>query len=466
MKKPRALLMVDQATRDSLGQLLLAHYLRRKGVTPLLCNQATLVSTFEHYRPEVAFVSWTTDANLGQYFRSIRHRTRLVLVDQEGGRMGEAAFKRSIVRHDGAKAGLARSAARVIAWGSSQAQWLRELDVTSPDRIVVTGCPRLDPYLVAPATAKSRQYIGVTLRGDPITAMPFRFMETVFNALLVDPRDGLTPSLPLRAEYEDWVWQIVAVTRHMFKLIMALSNATDTSIVVRPGPWEQEGVYDYLPRRFPRVSIEPRMLQHEYVSGAYVTLDASSSLGLEALLAGTPVISINSLIPRLEEHVGGTDGARFNAPYRTFYWQPKSVDDAVELVLQAQRGDLGLTPDPEGVKRYLSDCHSWPAHRPASFNIGDVLLELIDAPQQIPRDADARNPVSSLKQAVYRIPGMPPVVAAAHLTRLWGLSGDRQLHRRYHYFHRLYRHHAEVRRIFEALWMTYERGASSGIPTC
>lgn len=459
MSRSSVLILIDSATRDAVSQLLVAHYLTRKGVQVRLCNQLTWISMCERYRPQAFYTSWFNSEPLWAYLRKIQHQTRLLLVDQEGGRMGEEAFKRTMRDHNGAKLHVAKTATRVIAWGRIQAQWLQELNCIEPERIVVSGCPRLDPYLLGPARLGTRQkFFGVTLRTDRLTSKPKQIMESIYESLFVDPEQGLTPGLPLWAQYEDWLWQATAVVRHMLKIVVEVTRRTDAPVVLRPGPWEQAGAYQFLRRQLPQVSVEPMMLQHEYVRNAFVTLDASSALGLESILAGTPVISVNALVPRLDDHVGGPGGTRLNAPYRQFYWHPSTVEEAVDRILQAERGELPLTPSPDGLGSYFRDYVDWPTSRPASFRIGDLILEMLDQPAREPCAdplvvTDGR---LGRRAWLHRLPGWSEVHQVRSFWQYIVRSPDRQLFQRYHYFPWSYPHHETIRRLFKALWQCYE----------
>lgn len=463
MRKKRVLIMIDSATRDGLSQLLVAHYLKQKGVKVLLCSQITLVGMCERYRPDVLFVSWTSSKSVGAYLLSIRHKTRIVLVDQEGGRMGEEAFKRNMLAQNRVRVDIAHAATRIIAWGPLQAEWLKELNCIAKERIVVTGCPRFDPYLIPEEAPKvTEKYVGVTMRADLLTSLPLKLMERIFDSLFIDPKDGLTPGLPLRAHYEDWLWQHVAVARHQFKIILELSKRTNVPVVMRPAPWEQRHVYDFMTRHLRHVLIRGAELQHQYVKNAFVTIDASSALGLESLLVGIPVISVNALVPRLEEHVGGEGGTRFNAPYRRFYWHPKTVEEAVEYVLKAEKGELAFTPSPDSLKQYFNGYLGWPGSRPASFNIGDVLLELLDLPASShldPCDVGPTDTITKLKRSVYRFPGSAHLAKVIYLMKHLVFSAEREFFKRYAYFDWLYPHHHEISKIFTSLWKMYEEPA-------
>jgi surface carbohydrate biosynthesis protein len=453
LAKKRVLIIIDQATRDGLSQLLTARYLEKKGVEVIIANQGTLRAKIEAFKPQVLYLSWWTNPGWENFIRAMRHRTRIVLIDQEGGRMGEASFRRSVLRHNAIKLIYAQSATRVVAWGTSQRKWLVDLGV-DPKKIVVTGCARLDPYLLP--SEEKRRYFGVTLRADPLTSGIEFIMENMHHTMFRNPEDGLAPSQPMWAEYEDWMWTILATTRHMFKAIIELRKKTKTQVVVRPGPWERWKMYQFLEKKYENVQINPWMMQHRYVQGSHATIDASSAMGLESLLAGTPVISTTSLIPRIEEHAGGADGARLNAPYRNFYWQPKSIEELVDLALKAEKGQLRATADATGMEEYLRDCHGWPTPKPASFRVGDLLLEMLDSTEPfLPRDKAAES--FSFKNVLYRnVPGLHNVPEAKMRWNLLTANDfDRQHLERYHYLDSRYPHHPEVARVFEGLWARY-----------
>ena len=110
-----------QATRDAVSQLLIAHYLRWRGARVHLCNQGTIRAAFHRHRPDVTFASWLVGGPVMEFLRSVAGTTRLVLVDQEGGRIGATPFKRAYLRFGGMKADIAKGCARVLTWGTSQA---------------------------------------------------------------------------------------------------------------------------------------------------------------------------------------------------------------------------------------------------------------------------------------------------------------------------------------------------------
>lgn len=485
--KKRVMIMIDQATRDAFSQLLIAKYLARKGACVRICNQHTMIGMFERFRPHVTYVSWLTSGPLMDFLIRNHHRTHIALNDQEGGRMGEMPFKRSfLLLNDGVKAAVGGVCAKIFVWGNAQARWLLEMGIV-PEKIAVTGSPRFDPYLICGSTPQ-KKYLGVTLRGDLVTALPLKFMENVFHFATFDSRHGIGIAYPLRAQFEDKMWHIVAATRYLFKTATEFSKQSPARIVFRPGPWEQYRRYAFLPERIPSASIEPHTLQHEYVRNAFALLDESSSMGLEGLLAGVPVISMQALIPRLEEHIAGEGGGLFTAPYMECYWRPKTVEEAVELLLKAEQGKLVPSPCPDRLQQYFREYHGWPRTRPSSFQIGDGILELLDLAEE-DGETPAQNTVDlglekepwsapsaeafsdgkiisgtpdyhglgrMLKKCFFRyVPGAVNIHKAKSLCQDL-LSPDRELWVRYHYYDWLYRHHNAVDSMFESLWEAYE----------
>jgi surface carbohydrate biosynthesis protein len=456
VKNRRVLVMIDQASRDAFVQLLVVKYLRWRGVDVVVANQGTLIPLCEWHRPHVVLSAWHMGGVLMDYLSGIHRQTHVVLMDQEGGKLGEVNFKRSFDREHGGKRGIGARCARVLSWGAAQAQWLAELGIVDRSRIVTTGSPRLDPYLV-PAAANGRRHLGVTLRGDIVTAEPTKLMEKLYRRLSVESLGGLSVGYPTWAQQEDRLWHIFASTRYMFKIAHEVSRRTQAPIVMRPGPWEREDMYGFLPSRIPTVTVAPDQSQPTYIRNAFAVVDESTSLSLEAYVAGRPTITTQALIPRLEEHTGGegAEGTLFNAPYTQAYWRPKSVEEAVDLILQAEKGTLAPGPAAGAIDGYLRDCHGWPRTRPSSFQTADALLEMLDVPAgsragEAPAE-DAPEVLSSLKRRLYRhVPGaaqLPKAQLYARTVR----GRERELFRRYYYFPSLYPHAAEVSHTFQAL---------------
>ncbi len=460
LSKKRVLVLIDQVTRDAFGQLLVAHYLRSKGAKVYLANQGTFISACDRYRPDVVFASWLYTGVLMEHLERIRFRTQIVLIDQEAAKIGEKPFKRSFRNFDGAKAKWGRLAKRICVWGALQARWLLELGVAKEEQLVVTGSAKLDPYLFPRESPPgSDGHIGFTFRYDSLTSSPMAIMEGLFDfSMESQPR----PGYPLGTQHEDRIWHVVASARHMFKLIAAASKKFDKKIVVRPGPWERSSAYQFLSCRIPQVAIEPWEVQHEYIRNAHVVVDESSSLGVEALVAGVPVISIQRLIPRIEDHIAGEGGGLYHAPYMRYYWKPTTIEEAVEWIEKALCGGLAATPCGDGLDDYLRDIHSWPRTRPAAFEIGDVILELLDVPMDADREDEPPPETANIgwKRWVCRhVPGTADLAKArAFLATL--CSHDREHLKRYHYFRWLYPHHQRVAETFAALQKRYDRAVS------
>lgn len=458
MRKGKFLIMIDQATRDAVGQLLTGLTLQRQGHRVAYCNQMTLKALCERFQPNVLYSSWCSGGEMDAWFQNIRPRTRIALVDQEGRRSGETSFKRALRLNDNAQIRTAGLADKIVAWEGTQGRWIADEGIPK-DRIAVVGSARLDPYLAFENGQRKRpNYLGITLRADSLTSDPLNILRNIYGYRAVNPGEGIRPALPVNAQYEDWIWEGMAITRVMLRVITEIRRSSKIPMLVRPGPWERYRMYDFLPKEIPDLKVAPFMLQHEYLRECFATIDCYSTLGIESLLAGTPVISIVHLVPRLEQHVGGAEGTRFNAPYRSFFWQPKDLAELIELVLKAQRGELPVSPDLNAFKQYMRDSYSWPGDRPASFKTAELLISLLDTP---PRTATAGKGLSResgielFKRFFYRyVPGSAWVPTSKLLWRyFFGLNRDSI--RRYHYLGAFYPHHKAVRRLFETLWQQY-----------
>ena len=278
-------------------------------------------------------------------------------------------------------------------------------------------------------------------------------LRNIYGYRDVDPSEGIRPALPVGAQYEDWMWEVMATTRVMFRAIGEVRKRSQVSMLVRPGPWERHGSYDFLVEEIGNLRVVPFMLQHEYLRNWFATIDCYSTLGIESLLAGTPVISIVQLVARLEQHVGGVEGTRFDAPYRRYFWQPKDFAELVELVQRAERGELPVSPDPDGFRTFMRESYGWPGVRPASFETGDLLLRTLDSPRReiVATVAKSGGMRESIKLGIYRyVPGSTCVPTARVLCGYY-FGVNRESMRRYHYLESFYPHHSSVRRLFAGL---------------
>ena len=150
----------------------------------------------------------------------------------------------------------------------------------------------------------------------------------------------------------------------------------------------------------------------------------------------------------------------FEAPYTRYYWKPKSIDEAVQYILKAEKGELPVTPDPEGLKEYLHSAYTWPRSRPSSFVIGDAILNLLDMPTNGDGKPEPlkRDGYRTFKNMFYRyVPGSISFMTIRFFARIL-ISPDRHHLGRYHYFSWLYPHRRDARELFTRL---QERESSS-----
>lgn len=443
----RVAVLIDQLTRDAFSQLLVIERLRAAGVDVVVGNQGTMVSVCERTRPAVIFGSLQATGALMDYLGAKSRQCHVVLVDQEGNKPGEDTFKRAYT--NSRRMEFTRFATRIFCWGSLQARWMRELGVPA-EKLVVTGNPRLDPYMVPELIARRREkYVGLTFRYDLVTGDPYSLMRTVH---IYAQNKGTRVGYPPWASIEDHIWHKVASARHMLMALDRLAGDPAPPLVVRPGPWESPTAYSFIHEYYPRVSIEPHALQHEYITNASVVLDDCSTLGIEALALGVPVVSLQKAIPRLEAHIGGDGKGLYDAPYLRFFWQPRTVDEAVELVRRAHRGELPLCPEP-GATEYLRDIYDWPRRRPAAFDMADSILDVLGMapPEDDGRGLGPLEIAPEWKLKAYRfIPG----AVSLHALKMFidsRCAKNRELQRRYHYFPWAYPHHRRVDELYRAL---------------
>lgn len=438
----RVAVLIDQLTRDAFSQLLVITRLRRAGVSVAVGNQATFRTVCERTSPHVIFGSLQATGDLMDYLVQASRRTHVVMVDQEGNKPGEETFKRAYT--NSRRMAYATAATRIFCWGPLQKRWMQELGVDET-KIAVTGNPRLDPYL--DIRRPDRRRVSLTFRFDLVTGMPFLIMQSVHVYAL---NKGTRVGYPPWSSIEDQVWHKLAVARHMYMALERLAADPDIPIVVRPGPWEAPQVYQFMREAYPRVAVDPLSPQHDYVSGASVILDDCSTLGIEALATGVPVVSIQKAIPRLEDHIGGPGRGLFDAPYLAFYHQPKTVDEAAELVRRGHRGQLAASAAP-GAEAYLKDVYDWPRRTPASFAMADEILKLLDVPAPKTGDADLSSEDRSWKRwAARHVPGAPALHGLRHYAECLS-SPDRDHLLRYHYFSWAYPHHGRVAELYARL---------------
>jgi len=156
---------------------------------------------------------------------------------------------------------------RIAAWGEASARWLRERGV-APEKIVVTGAPRLDA--IFRGTRRSREVLAAGLGADPgrrwvvLATNPISFERNA--ALLATARKGVI----------DW--------------------GEPAILLVKLHPSENPAPYRSAIEGNPDVVVVPhgKVDLYDLLAAADAVLTFHSSVGLEAMAFDRPVVSLEA----------------------------------------------------------------------------------------------------------------------------------------------------------------------------
>ena len=122
-----------------------------------------------------------------------------------------------------------------------------------------------------------------------------------------------------------------------------------------------------------RVSIDRSVDMAEWLDGLPVFVSSFSTMTVDAMIRRKPSISLENLVP-----FENIDLPSYKQPLRTdFVWKPGSVSEAVDLVKQAFRDELPVSPDEEKLSAFVRDNFNWPRQHPAYVIIADEIAKIV-----------------------------------------------------------------------------------------
>lgn len=380
------LLLVDNRTRDAHGILLVYYWLKHMGCSTVLCNKRNWKAKWRALKPSVVALSYTDGAGMEELLSQVAKISKVALIPQEG-----AIPDRDFVvteEYTGIKAGggaFTKGLSKVFLWGQQTADWLLEEEVFTQEQVVISGTPRLDSYIALLTDSGELQDSRSVARRNGVSvgfATGFEKLNIYHN------KNNILQEIDLRRHVqhglyydddkniEDYMWFQVARIR-VFLDIIEKCFAFDKKVDVRPRPNESTEGYHFLKSKYKALRVGNRQLVWEWLTGLNSVITFESTIGLEALMLGIPVISPMKLLgPRLHEHM--TLPLFVKPSFLQFYWQPETLSDTLQMVQQAEEGSLAPSPDPEGLRRYLKEYYDWPRMEPSSLTIAKELASLAD----------------------------------------------------------------------------------------
>ncbi len=375
----RVLILADNAKRDLLAMRLLERAFAREGVETALYTLHTIALGFRKFRPHAVI---TSRANL-EFARRASSCCRVYVVPSEGAYMTVETMLSVFLGRSYFKLDSVEWVRRCYLWSDYVRDALRETGMFRADQLSVVGSPRLDVYrrYQRPERPRGRLTLGVAFSAKSTSAYygSPHYAEAYFNF----HADESFPVTAKGRHIEDISWRDHAILRLSMRYLKRFLETTDGTIVFRPSPFEDVSEYLFLEHRYPgRVRVlRENIPLSDFLSEIDVLLTCWSTTGLEALIAGVPVVSIagtmdqEHLFRHIDKHASGFD------TFVPFYHLPPSEDALFDLLQQARQQTLPVSPKSSAeVKQLLHRLYNWPYEQSAASRIAaDIALDSRDA---------------------------------------------------------------------------------------
>ncbi|MBF0106850.1 MAG: hypothetical protein HQM16_16175 [Deltaproteobacteria bacterium] len=380
MPQFRVLLFIDQSKRDLLGMRMLEIALQKKGVKTMRCSHANWRPAFRRFKPH-AFVSSRGDHRGAQTAAKCCY---VYVVPGEGNALTKETVLTIFMGRSFFSVKDTGWIKRSYPWNQGTHDLLLEHQFRQ-DQVKVVGNMRLDIYRY-PAYIKPK---GLKRKGDFTLGVAFSAKSTstysgpnhfALSYFKLHP-DLNFPMVQKGRHHEDMVWRDCGILRRMMRYIKRYLDTMPGKVLLRPSPLEDPREYKFLEKLYPgRIQVLPRQEFADWVSSVDAVLTCWSTAGVECLLYGVPVISIwgtfdkEHLFNHINPQASGFDS------YIRYYHAPQSEDELFDVLAQAQRYELPLSPMPQAaVAQMLKEIYNWPYPVDASETIADDIFKDLSA---------------------------------------------------------------------------------------
>ena len=362
----RICLVVDNPARDLEGLVLTAWHLARRGADPVLVPMYEQGFEVLGIGPDVVAVNYARTTNRFLLEAYAAAGIRISVLDTEGGVVDSLEdYATSLSRN-----GTAPYVDQVLAWGPLQYAAFRAYSGLEPDKIVLTGCPRMD--FCRPPWRNALP--------DPTGPRPIILINTNFS--LVNPRFNRSIerelAVTLEAGFSGWsdryIAELAAETQAAFLRMIETAREVaqrlpQLSFVLRPHPFEDVAPYEAALANVPNLRVR--------LEGSVMTWLARSSAMLH-LNCGTAVEAGLMEVPALSLEWFNTPALIQNAPLpREISERVNSMAQLIEILSRAEAGKLWALQgrDPRVMHKRI---HEWFHNEDgrAAERAADALLSL------------------------------------------------------------------------------------------
>jgi len=327
----RVLLFVTLRRRDLLPMDRLASRLEASGCEVRLSGISDFLFAVLSFRPHV-IVFGRCDHDFAHWLRAITDCVVFSLNTEQGGHSEEAVLNQFVWgQADSGPPALEAVDCHLLVDETTKAYLASHID---PKKLLVVGYTRL----IEPEPASSPKPVSGSLVVGFAAGEAPRSLKRLYEHFNIGlDRTDADPNHEqghLAYNVLEWMWinRLVERMKERYKCVVRIRQADTNFLLSDTGV-----VIDH--------SDDPRA----FFEAVDVVVYGRSTIGVEALMAGVPALSISRLVEPLVES--------YRAPhisYVSLSWQPTSTAQLLELIDRRGRSELSLTPDDHAYLEFVT----------------------------------------------------------------------------------------------------------------
>jgi len=372
-------ILVDNKYRDLYPAILLKLYIKNNTnkVRVILANKKNQHALYKAFCPEIVVLPHCF-GYMNYHINYMKKRSVITVMPTAGSNISEMyVLQRYVQNTDEQNFKVIK---RIFLWGEKVKDIFLRTGKYNESQLLVTGTPRLDIFRIIGQNKKELgKYIGF---GPSI-----RHLTSIFDSNLITLINNYsrvynkeTKSILWKkgGQYADWIWYETAFLEALTAIIKNISELGNSiKMVIRPHPFESEKIYrDWVDSKKYSVDVIKNEPLWNFYSRLNLFVQAYSTTSVEAIYCCIPVISMKYLIgDRVKDHI---PSEVYNGFIEDYLWKPKGIQEFIDLVEKAKKGQLAVSPKPEDLAKKLQELYNYDSDKLATQLIGNDLIKLID----------------------------------------------------------------------------------------
>jgi len=390
----KVLLVVDNPHREMRGMVAILIRLKKKGVFSHIVSKTTFNDWYTLLKPDAVVLPRAT-GELMPFILEKLHETDIIVIPSEHG----SGFEQKVLNNAfgpcfstyGETDSALEKASLILVGGVNQKKWIENVCPHLKEKVKVTGTLSSDHWLVPKVKNSSKKKVGfsTTFKSMLLSISTDSVHKTVYEHIKDDHK-----LYRWRLDVQNFELQYLATIFEAIDLLLKEGYLVE----VRPHPHEYwPGWKRWCKSVDRKITVNRQINLADWIDGNFACITSFSTTALDCIARDIPSISLEYMLKKYIDLV-----PEIKEPLKSdFSWQPKNLEEFLELLIKAKASELPCSPNLNQAKDIMLKNFFWPRESSSATLCANEIIQLLEQSEKKRSSLSAR--VLNIPRAIAKI---------------------------------------------------------------